>query len=159
MLQLTTFEPLIHFCDSRIQHLRKGRMNRGNLTNVNKYMQMRWEWVRQSKPHPVYWMNQQGGKGSLGRISWVFQNIIINRTFQIQQCLRISHFLAFPLKPSHCLPTIYYGLLHPQRPTNHTLRSLFCRSCFCSTPQVKALVSILPKVRCSREGSHLLFEL
>lgn len=136
-------------------------MNRGNLTNVNKYMYMKWELVRQSKPHPVYWMNQQGGKGhcSPGRISWVFQNIVINCTFQIQQCLWINNFLAFPLKPSHCLKTIYDGLLHPQRPTNHTLRSWSYQSCFCSIPQVKALVSILPKVRCSREGSDLLFEL
>lgn len=72
-------------------------------------------------------MNRQGEKGHCSpcRISWVFQNIIINRTFQIQQCLWINHFLAVPLKPSNCLQTIWWTCTSTETNKPHSEISLF----------------------------------
>lgn len=115
--------------------------------------------ISQDTLHPVYrrdWQEKQGPCHPCG-ISRVFQNTIINHTFQIQQCLGINHFFAFPLKLSSCLQACD-GQLEQWTPTNHTLRCNCSTQC-CSrvTPQAKALGSPGPKVRCPTIASNALF--
>lgn len=106
---------------------------------------MRWEWVRQrSKPHPVYWMNQQGGKGSLSGNKLSLSEY--NRAVRSDSAMSADQSFLGISSEAITLPTDHIlGLLHPQRQQTTLWDPCSVGAASVPTPRVKALVSILPR--------------